>query len=152
MYYTCTAVCCDDLYIETLIHKIRNCLLTFRVFRDDCFSEATPHINQRGERHVSAYSFILDFGRCRGCFSILVRPRLLVGIVGLQSLFFSVWKVGNINFGARPNWKFGWHDTAKTVFFVACDFRLFRAASSWVCFAQLGFLNTVFCRISSLNL
>ena len=61
MYYTCTAVCCDDLYIETLIHKIRNCLLTFRVFRDDCFSEATPHINQGGGR-----------GTCRPTVSFLI--------------------------------------------------------------------------------
>lgn len=44
--FTRAAVCCDNLYIKTLIHKLRNCLLTFRVFRDDCSSEASPHINQ----------------------------------------------------------------------------------------------------------
>ena len=60
MYYTCTAVCCDNLYIKTLIHKLRNCLLTFRVFRDDCFSETTPHINQGGK------------GTCRPTVSFLI--------------------------------------------------------------------------------
>ena len=61
MYYTYTAVCCDNLYIKTLIHKLRNCLLTFRVFRDDCSSEASPHINQGvgGEARVGQVSFLI---------------------------------------------------------------------------------------------
>ena len=78
MHYICTAVCCDDLYIETLIHKLRNCLLTFRVFRDDRSNEANPpppHINQGGKTRVGLR--ILDFGDIEFAF-----PFYSVQIVG----------------------------------------------------------------------